>query len=211
MRTPLVAVGIVVLLIGLGIWAIAAYTPVPTSSSTTTTTGTVIPSTSRSIDGNGDWSHGATLQSGETVTGTATIQNFNKSAGPIFFYFMNESIFIDWGGCAPCAEPSSAVGHLAAGSFQNNTIPSTGTLSFTYTPPSTGAYYAVFDDTAYGQSAQAVLSANGVTTSTVSTASPYAGGYLPLIGAGIAVLGIIIAALGAVMSGRPKMAPPNPT
>ena len=198
------------LLIGLGIWVVAAYTPVPTSSSTSTTTATVVPSSSRNIDGNGDWSHGVTLQKGEMVTGTAAIQNFNKSAGPVFFYMMNESVFIDWGGCAPCAEPSSAVGHLAASSFQNNTMPSTGTLSFTYTPPSTGAYYVVFDDLSYGQSAQAVLSANGVTTSTVTSASPYVGGYLPLMGAGIAVLGVVIAAIGAMMSGRPKAAPPSP-
>lgn len=214
MKTPIAAAGVVVLLIGLGIWAFAAYSPVPSSTSTTTNTFSAIPSASRNIDGGGTWSHGVNLQAGEVVTGTAAIQNFNKSAGPVFFYIMNESVFIDWGGCAPCAEPSSAVGHLAAGSFQNNTIPSSGTLSFTYTAPNTGGYYAVFDDEAYGPSAQASLSANGVASSTMTTNSPYVGGYLPLLGAAIAVLGIIIAALSFVMKGKPKMTPsagPSPS
>ena len=101
MKISIAVTGVVVLLIGLGVWAVAAYTPVPTSTSTTTSTASVIPSANRNIDPNGDWSHGMTLQQGETVTGTATIQGFNSSAGPAFFYIMNESTFIDWGGCAP--------------------------------------------------------------------------------------------------------------
>jgi hypothetical protein len=211
MKTSVAAVGIVVLLIGLGIWVFAAYTPVPSSTSTTTGTLAAVPSASRNIDAGGTWSHGVSLQSGEVVTGTATIQNFNKTAGPAFFYLMNESVFIDWGGCAPCAEPTGAMGHLAAGSFQNNTMPSGGTLSFTYTPPKTGGYYVVFDDLAYGQAAQASVSASGVVTSTVTTNSPYVGGYLPLVGAGIAVLGIIIAAISLMLSGKPKApSSPNP-
>lgn len=208
----MVAAGIVVLLVGLGLWFFAVYTPVPTSTSTATSTVSVIPSTNRNIDANGDWSHGMSLQKGETVTGTATIQSFNSTAGPAFFYVMNESLFIDWGGCAPCTEPSSAMGHLATGSLQNMTMPSTGTLSISYTAPSTGAYYVVFDNEFYGQSAQATVSASGVETSTVTTNSPYAGGYLPLAGAAIAVLGIIIAAMSLMMKGKPKMAPvPAPT
>jgi hypothetical protein len=205
-KTSIAAAGIVVLLIGLGIWAFAAYSPIPSSTTTTTSTVTAIPATSRAIDGGGTWSHGMNLQGGETVSGTATIQNFNQSAGPVFLYLMNESVFIDWGGCAPCTEPSSAMGHLAAGSFQNYTIPSTGTLSFTYTAPNTGGYYAVFDDEAYGSSAQASLSANGVTSATMTTNSPYVGGYLPLVGVAIAVLGIIIAALSLMLKGKSKMA-----
>ncbi|MDG6901461.1 MAG: hypothetical protein JRM80_05815 [Nitrososphaerota archaeon] len=208
MKTTIVAAGIVVLLIGLGLWFFATSTPVPTSTSTTTTTASVIPSTNRNIDANGDWSHGMNLQGGEAVTGTATIQNFNKSAGPAFFYIMNESVFIDWGGCAPCTEPSSAVGHLAQGSLVNSTMPTSGTLAFSYTAPTTGAYYVVFDNEAYGQSAQATVSATGVASSAVTTSSPYAGGYLPLIGAAIAVVGVIIAAMSVMMKGKPKMAPP---
>ena len=212
MKASVAVIGVVVLLIGLGIWVFAVYTPIPTTTNTTTDTSSVIPSTNRNIDANGDWSHGVNLQSGESVTGTATIQSFNKSAGPAFFYIMNESVFIDWGGCAPCTEPSSAVGHLAAGSMQNNTMPSTGTLQFSFTAPSTGAYYVVFDNEAYAQSAQATVSANGVASSTMTTNSPYVSGYLPLIGAGIAVLGIIIAAMSMVMKGKPKStAPPSPT
>ena len=201
----------VILLIGLGVWALAAYSPAPTSNVTTTSTAPVIPSTNRNIDANGIWSHGMSLQSGEAVTGTATISNFNKTAGPAFFYILNESLFIDWGGCAPCGEPSSAMGHLAAGSFQNSTIPSSGTFQISYTAPSTGADYMVFDNEAYGQPAQASLSATGVSSSTTSTSSPYLGGYLPLVGAAIAVLGIIIAALAAVMKGKPKTASSPPT
>jgi hypothetical protein len=203
-KASIAAVGVVVLLIGLGIWAFAAYSPIPSSTATTTSTVTAIPAASRDIDGGGTWSAGVNLKGGETVTGTATIQNFNKSAGPVFFYLMNESIFIDWGGCSPCTEPSAAVGHLAAGSFQNNTMPSTGTLSFTYTPPTTGGYYVVFDDEVYGSSAQASISANGAVSTTMTTNSPYASGYLPLVGAAIAVVGIIIAALSLMMKGKPK-------
>ena len=206
MRTSIAAVGIVVLLIGLGIWAFAAYSPIPTSTNTNMSTVTAIPSTNRVIDGGGTWSHGVNLQAGEVMSGTAKIQNFSSSAGPIFFYVMNESVFIDWGGCAPCTEPSSTVGHLATGTFQNNTV-STGTLSFSYTAPKTGGYYAVFDDEAYGSAAQATLSANGVESSAMTTNSPYAGGYLPLVGVAIVVLGIIIAALSVMMKGKAKAMP----
>ena len=212
MKTSIAVTGVVVLLIGLGVWAVAAYSPIPTSTSTMTSTVSVIPSTNRNIDPNGDWSHGMTLQQGETVTGTATIQSFNSSAGPAFFYVMNESTFIDWGGCAPCKEPSVAGTHLDTGTFQNTTMPASGTLQISYTAPTTGAYYVVFDNEAYGQSAQASVSASGVASSMVTTASPYVGGYLPLLGAAVAVLGIIIAALSVVMKGKPKMAPaPGPT
>ena len=197
--------GVVVLLIGLAVWALAVYSPVPTSTTTTTSTASVIPTTNRNIDANGDWSHGMNLQGGEVVTGAATLSNFNSTAGPAFFYIMNESLFIDWGGCAPCAEPSTAMGHLAPHSFQNSTMPSSGTLQISYTAPSTGAYYMVFDDLAYGQSAKASLSASGVASSAVTTNSPYLGGYLPLVGAAIAVLGIVIAAVGVVIAGKPKM------
>ena len=212
MKRSVAVVGVVVLLIGLGVWAFAAYSPVPSSTTTTTSTANVVPTTNRNIDPNGDWSHGVSLQAGEVVTGTATIQSFNASAGPAFFYFMNESIFIDWGGCAPCTEPSSAVGHLATGALHNATISSSGTYSFSYTVPSTGAYYLVFDNEAYGQSALATLTANGVYESPVTAASPYVGGYLPLIGVAIAVIGIIIAALSVAMKGTSKAAsPPSPT
>jgi len=147
------------------------------------------------------------LQKDETVTGTATIQNYNGSAGRAFLYIMNESLFIDWGGCSPCKEPTKAVGSIHPGTFENQTITSTGTLSFTWTAPSTGAYYIVLDDSAYGTTARATLSANGVVSSEVTTNSPYLNGYLPLAGAAVAVIGVIIAAIGAVMAGRPRMAP----
>jgi hypothetical protein len=210
MKTSVVVAGVVVLLIGLAIWAFVAFSPVPTQTTTTTTTDAAIPSTNRNIDANGIWSFGMNLQQGGTVTGTATIQSFNSSAGPAFFYIMNESLFIDWGGCAPCGEPSSAMGHLQAGTLQNGTIPSSGTYTFTYTPPSTGAYYAVFDDESYGQSAQASLSANAVVSSPVTTNAPYLGGYLGVTGAAIALIGLIIAAVGAIMAGK-QMAAPAPT
>jgi hypothetical protein len=209
MKTSVFAVGVVVLLIGLGIWAFAVYSPVPTQTTTTTTTDAVIPSTSRNIDANGIWSFGMNLQKGSTVTGTATIQSINASAGPVFFYVMNESLFIDWGGCAPCGEPSSAMGSLQAGSFQNSTVSSSGTYTFTYTPPSTGAYYAVFDDEYYGQSAQASLSANAVVPTAVTTNAPYLGGYLPITGAAITLIGLIIAGVGAIMVGK-RAAPAAP-
>jgi hypothetical protein len=204
MKTSLVAAGIVVLLIGLGIWAFAAFSPAPTSTTTSTTTDSVIPSTNRNIDANGIWSFGMNLVEGSTVTGTAAVQSFNSSAGPVFFYIMNESLFIDWGGCAPCGEPSSAMGHLQAGSFANGTIPSSGTYSFSYTPTTSGAYYAVFDDESYGQNAQASLSANAVVSTTATTNSPYLGGYLPITGAAIALIGLILAAVGVIMGGKQK-------
>jgi hypothetical protein len=207
LRTSLVAVGIVLIVVGLGLWAFAVYTPAPTQTSTTTTTEAAIPSSNRAIDANGVWAFGMNLQGGEQISGNAVIQNFNTTAGPAFFYIQNESLFIDWGGCAPCAEPSQAMGHLAPGSFQNFTIPSSGSLSYSWTAPTTGAYYAVFDDSAYGAPAQATLTANGVAPITVTTSAPYLNGYLPLTGAAIAVIGIIIAAIGAVMAGGSKSAP----
>jgi hypothetical protein len=210
LRTPILAAGIVVLLIGLGIWAFAAYTPSPNQTSTTTNTTTLIPPASRNIDGNGDWSFGTSLLQGERVTGTATIQNYNGSAGPAFFYVMNESLFIDWGGCAPCKEPTKSMGSIHQGTFENNTIPSTGTLSFAWTAPSTGGYYFVFDDSAYGAAAPATLSASGVVSLAVTTSSPYANGHLPLIGAVIALIGIIVSAISLVISDRSSRTPTPP-
>ena len=207
MRTSVVAVGIVVIVIGLGLWAFAVYTPAPTQTSSTSTSEAVIPTSNRAIDANGIWAFGMNLHAGEQVTGTAVIQSFNGTAGPAFFYIQNESVFLDWGGCAPCAEPSQAVGHLSPGTFKNYTIPASGSLSFSWTAPSAGAYYAIFDDESYGAPAQATLNVNGVAPMTVTTSAPYLNGNLPLVGAAIAQIGDLDAGVGAVMTKGSKAAP----
>lgn len=197
LKAGIVAAGLVVFIIGLAIFAFAEFTPAPTTTTTTTTNPSVVPNASRTIDADGTWSFGFNGLKGETVTGTATVSGYSSSSGPIFFYIMNESTFIDWGGCSPCSEP----GAMAAGNMANFTLPSSGTKTFTFSLPTTGGWYMAFDDESYNANAQASITTSGVASVTSSTSSPYLGGSLPAIGAAIAVIGIIIGGLGFVARG----------
>jgi len=209
MKTSIAVVGVIILLIGAGVLVYGMNYPSPPATTTTTTmtpsSVAVVPATSRTVDAGGLWSFGMNLQKGETVSGTASIQGYNSSAGPVFFYIQNESTFIYWGGCAPCALPSGGYTGLA-----NYTLPSSGTYSFTWTAPYSGAFYLAFDNENYNQKANANLQATGsfpATTTTIVSSPPSSmttNNNLVYAGAIVMVLGIIIVALGAMMkSGKP--------
>ncbi len=188
MKTPLVLVGVIVLIVGL---AFLGYGPsaTTTNTSTATTTQNVAQNSQRTIDGGGTWSFGVNMQQGESLHGSISIQSYNATAGPIFFYVQNESTYINWGGCAPCDAVSA----------ENYTLPSSGTYQFSWTAPKTAAYYLTFDDENYGQSAPATFSATG-TLASVSTTTSNNQMYTYL-GAVIAIVGVAILGAGFIAGG----------
>ena len=206
MKTGIVVAGVVVFIIGIAIFGAFEFTPAPTTMTTTTANESVVPNANRNIDGGGTWSFGFNGLKGETVTGTATVSNYNAAGGPIFFYIMNESSFIYWGGASPAVVP----GAVAAGNLVNYSIPSSGTKTFSFTVPTTGGWYMVFDNEFNSASAQASITSSGVAMVESSTSSPYLGGSLPAIGAVIAVLGIVIGGFGFVAAGSKPREPPVP-
>ncbi|MDA4120258.1 MAG: hypothetical protein OK436_06690, partial [Thaumarchaeota archaeon] len=119
MKTSWVAVGIVVLLAGLAIAAYGLSTPTTTTSTTTTTTtAAVVRTTNRVVSPTGFWAMGAAnLNQGEMVTGSVSVNNFSTAKGPIFVYVQNESSYIAWGACFPCAGTNAL----------NKSLPSSGT------------------------------------------------------------------------------------
>ncbi|GEM_PF-6481868 len=201
MKTTIAAIGIVVLIAGVGILAYGLSSPsTSTSTSTTTTTGSVVGNTNRVVSPNGFWAMGAAnLNQGEPVTGTVSISNYSASDGPIFIYAQNESTFIAWGACAPCG----------ASNLLNQTLPSSGSLSFSITAPSQGSYYFVLDSSNYGKASPATFSANGqVAQSTqLDITSPNSG--LNYGGVVIAVIGSVILGMGLVMGTTRPTKPPS--
>lgn len=211
MKSSIIGVGVIVLIIGI---ALFAYGLVGTSGSGSTTTSTVsaVPISQRTIDADGTWSFGKTFTAGQVVTGQASISGFNSSAGTAFFYVQNESSFIAWAGCSPC----TGVNQL------NKTFTSSGSITFTWTVPATGAYYFVFDNEIYNQKAAATFSANATQAGTAngqpgSMTSPAseAGIALVVIGAIIAIVGVALKPrTRPAMQPEPKTetttAPPTP-
>ena len=182
MRTSIVLVGVVILVIGI---ALIGYGYTAGSSSTTTSTVAVVPSTSRNIDAGGIWTAGShNLQSGQVVTGSYTVANFNNSAGSPSFLIMNESQWANWGACAPCATPT----------IMNKSV--TGSGTFTWTAPYSGAFYFAIDDSNYGQPLSISFVSNSVQSNAITTSNNptfvYAGVALVLVGAIILALGLIM-------------------
>jgi hypothetical protein len=185
MKTAIVVIGVIILLIGVGLLAYGEANPIKTGGNSTSV---LSPQSTRAIDPDGTWSPGAqVLSKGETVTAKFTITNYSSSMGPIFLYVQNLSQFIAWGGCAPCTSPS----------LVNQTLPSSGTFTLTWTVPYNDSYYFTFDNEFYNASAPAVFSANATvnsTTSSPNTTFLYSG--VPLI-----IIGAIIIAIGLLVSG----------
>lgn len=193
MKTTIVAIGVVLLIIGIGISAYGFNSPSSTTSTTTSTsTVPVVRDTSRTVLALGFWALGAqNLSPGEVVTGTVSMSNYSAAQGPSFFYIQNESTFIAWGACAPC-DVSNAV---------NQTIPSSGSYTFTWTVPTSGSYYFVLDNSAYNASAPATFVASTsastsvpVTVTSSNTTLEYAGVSIVIIGAIVLAAGIVVGA-----------------
>ena len=184
------------LLLGIGLAAYGASSPVSqTTPKSTSVNSVVTPQTTRDIDSGGIWSPGAAvLTKGESVTGTFTISNYSSSVGPVFLYIQNISQFIAWGSCAPCTSPS----------LENWTLPSSGTYSFTWTVPYNSSFYMSFDSESYNAVAPAVYSANGTTTETTSAVTTSPNTTFIDSGAGLVVLGAIVIAVGMIMPNSPK-------
>jgi hypothetical protein len=193
LKPYIVIPGVIVLIIGIGLFSVSYLAP---ATQTITTTHVVIPDATRKIDAGGTWSFGTNLTKGEVLNGALSIANYNASAGPIFFYIQNESSYVSWGGCAPCA----------GNNLENYTLPSSGSYSFSWTAPYSGPFYLTFDDEAYPQSAQAAFNANGTVTTTNSIPNTSFG----YPGVALSVIGVALAAVGSVVGGR-KSSPPKPS
>lgn len=192
MKTSVVVGGIVLLIIGVALLAYGLYYPTSSAPSVVQ----AVPLASRNIDAGGTWSFGVSLQKGEALNGTAQILDYNQSAGPIFLYIQNESTFIYWGGCAPCALPSSGYSGLA-----NYTI-SNGIEKFSWTVPYTGSFYFSFDNENYGQLANATFAATGAMPS--SGSGTMVNNSLVYAGAIVAVIGAIVTGIGVTIRGSPS-------
>jgi hypothetical protein len=182
--------GVVILIVGAIVLAYGWSSPV--NSTTTTNVSTQpVPTSHRDIDAGGTWSFGAQVTNGEALTGTVSVSGYNASAGPIFFYIQNESQYINWGNCAPCASPS----------ISNYTLSSSGgSYSFNVNSPMTGGIYLSFDDEYYGQPAQATVQVSGSNSvSTATTAPNYNVDYL---GIALIIIGALVAALGLAMGSK---------
>jgi hypothetical protein len=159
---------------------------------TTTSTDAVVRNTNRVVSPTGFWAMGAAnLNQGEPITGTVSVSNFTASKGPIFVYVQNESSFIAWGGCAPCGATNAL----------NQSLPSSGTYTISWTAPAAGSYYFVLDDSYYNAAAPASFSATGTTSATSqvtqtipNTTADYGGFALAVIGAIVLGVGIVTAA-----------------
>jgi hypothetical protein len=199
MKTSLAVGGIVVLLIGIAIAGYGLSSPMSqTSTATSTTTAALVRDTSRVVSANGFWAMGAAnLVPGEAVTGSVSVSNFSAAKGPIFIYVQNESSFIAWGGCAPCGATNQA----------NNSLPASGTYSFTWTAPKAGSYYFVLDADYYGAAAPASFSASGVTSVTTSNTQTVPNSTLDYGGVAVAVLGAVILGAGLVMGSSAQKKP----
>ncbi len=201
MKAATISIGIVVLIIGAGVLVYGLSSPTTTTStSTVTTSAPVVANADRVVSANGFWAMGAAnLNQGEAVTGSVAISNFTSSAGPIFIYVQNESTFIAWGGCAPCG----------ASNVLNQSLPSSGSYTLSFTAPKQGSYYFVLDADYYGKASPTTFSASGQTvqTSPISQSSPNSG--LNYGGAIIATLGSVIIGAGIVMGARPPKPQPS--
>ena len=201
MRVQIVAIGAVVLLVGIALLAYGIATPVTqTTSTTTSTTVAVVRDTGRTVSANGFWAMGAAnLVAGEKITGTVSVDNFSASKGPLFIYVQNESTFINWGGCAPCG----------ASNVLNATLPSSGSYSLSWTATQAGSYYFVLDASSYGAAAPSHFSATGAEVMNVQTTQTNSNDTLNYGGLAVAIIGAIILAAGLVM-GPPAMKKASP-
>lgn len=196
MRSSIAVVGIVVLIAGFAIAGFGLTNPVTqTTTATSTSTQALVRTTQRTVSANGFWAMGAAnLASGEAVSGSVTVSNFSASKGPIFVYVQNESSFIAWGGCAPCGGTNAL----------NQSLPSSGTDTFSWTAPKAGSYYFVLDAEYYADAAPASFQANGVTSGTTTGTTTSPNTTLNYGGFGVAVLGAILLAAGVVMGAPAK-------
>ena len=190
MMQKMVAIaGIVVLLVGVIVLGVGLTGG---SNNTSTTTVAVVPQTSRTIDANGIWSPGAdTLTNGQSVTITLSVASYNSSAGPIFFYVMNESQWAAWGGCAPCTSPN----------LLNKTVTGGSSNSYSWTVPYSGPFYFVVDVESYGQSASVQFAANSTQSMTTTTSSNPT--YVQA-GVGVLIVGAVVLAVGIIITGKKK-------
>lgn len=197
MKPAIAIAGIVILIVGIALVGYGAMSPTSqTTTQTTTQSVSLTPQTNRVIDANGLWSPGAqVLSQGEQVTATFALTNYSSSQGPVFLYVQNISQFIKWGGCAPCTTPS----------IQNQTLPSSGTYTVTWTVPKSGSYYFSIDDESYNAAASAQFSANANQVNTVPVTTTQQNTTVLYSGAALIVVGAIVLALGVIVGG------PKPT
>ena len=170
-----------------------AYPNTQTKTTTVTSTQSIIRPANRVLSANGFWAMGApNLQQGQKISYTVTVSNYTASEGPLFLYVQNESTFVAWGGCAPCAGTNE----------QNQSLSQSSPYSFSWTVPASGSYYFVLDASYYNASAAASFSATHVSTSTSQSTQTTPNTSLDYAGVIVAVVGAIVLGIGLV-SGSP--------
>ncbi len=202
MNRSIVALGVLILVVGVGVFAYGDLSPLSTTSSQSVTKTVAIPTISgQPMAAKGTWATGSVqLTQGTHVTGTFSDSNYSSSDGPLFFYIQDKPTFVTWGNCSPCK---------VSGAY-NQTATSTGTASIDWTVPANGSYFFIFDGESYKSGASLGLTGSGtlsttepVTTSSLNTTPIY-------LGAVLAIVGILLAAASFVSAGGKKMPPAGP-
>lgn len=201
MKSSIAIIGIVILIIGFAVAGYGmAYPNTQTNTITVTSTQSIIRPANRVISANGFWAMGApNLQQGLKITYTVAVSNYTASDGPLFVYVLNESSFVAWGGCAPCAMTNQ----------QNQSISQTSSSSFSWTVPAAGSYYFVVDASYYNASAAASFSATHTTTSSSQSTQTTANTSLDYAGVIVAIVGAIVLGIGLVTGSPTKKKQPE--
>jgi hypothetical protein len=204
------------LVIGLAVGAYGAVTPVTTTSSATQTLVTL----SLNVDPNDYQSANYNLTSGQTVSVYTSIVN----ATVFNLEIMNRSQYYNFYGCAPFCRAAANVSGAGGAvppqgltTLENVTVSSSSPYSGTFSAPTSGVYYFVFDNSV-GPNWASYLATNATgftqgnfTLSQQVPVKSYAAN-LTVVGVGAALL-IIGGAIATAMwggSSAPKKPPAQP-
>lgn len=198
----LALIGVILIIVGAGLTAYAYASPTKTQESVTGTQPLISYVTFTLQATQPPWVLSTQLKSGQEVNGTFGLTNFTSSEGPVFFYVQNETELVNWGKCSPCAWPT----------IINDSATSSGTYTFSWKAPATGAYYFTFDPEYYNATIPAYFDANTTSSPTTITVTSL-NTSLIYGGVGLAIIGAVLAAVGLVISSSSRARPktnPNP-
>jgi hypothetical protein len=202
------AVGVVLLLIGLIVGVAGVIYPASANSSQSYS---LLPSTTFKVDPNDYQSHNVVLTRGSGVSYSLSLSS--NTTGIFDLVIMNQSQYYNYYGCAPaCHQPllgGNGTFYQQAGEVTpdllNNTVTPSAPVSGTFTAPTNGTYYFIFDNTV-GNNWTQYTSASGNpawVTFSLTAARPvtiYSTNWL-FVGPG-AILLIVGGAVGSMQGGK---------
>lgn len=200
MKVAVLVLGIIILIAGIGVFVYGYATPVSRTVSTPMTSNVQLPPVSdHPIAQGGTFATGSVqLTAGTHLAGQFSIQNYSTSSGPFFFYILDKPTFVTWGNCSPC-DVTAAV---------NGTASSSGTSTFSWTVPTTGSYFFVYDGEAYKSGSLVSLTGSGSLSTTQTNMVQSSNTAMIYLGAVLTVVGLIVAAFAFVSESPPKPAKP---